>query len=45
MKSQGTAYARFQRAIKRGHLLSAEMAARELGSLSTSDALSLVLLY
>jgi hypothetical protein len=45
MTSQGTAHARFQRAIKSGHLLNAEMAARELGALSTSDALALVLLY
>jgi hypothetical protein len=45
MTSQGTAHARFTRAIKRGQLLAAEMAARELGSLSLSDALSLCLLY
>jgi hypothetical protein len=45
MTSQGTAHARFQRAIKRGHVLYAEMAARELGALSVSDALALVLLY
>jgi len=45
MTSQGSAHARFQRAVKRGHLLAAETAARELGSLSPSDALSLVLLY
>jgi hypothetical protein len=45
MTSQGTAHGRFTRAIKRGHLLAAETAARELGSLSLSDALSLVLLY
>jgi predicted AAA+ superfamily ATPase len=45
MTSQGTAHARFTRAIKRGHLLAAETAARELGSLSLSDALSLCLLY
>ncbi len=45
MTSQGTAHARFQRAIKRGHLLAAETAARELGALSLSDALALVLLY
>jgi hypothetical protein len=45
MTSQGSAHGRFQRAIKGGHLLNAEMAARELGSLSLSDALSLVLLY
>jgi hypothetical protein len=45
MTSQGTAHARFQRAVKQGHLLHAEMAAREMGALSTSDALALVLLY
>jgi hypothetical protein len=45
MTSQGTAHGRFQRAIKSGHLLNAEMAARELGALSNSDALALVLLY
>jgi hypothetical protein len=42
---QGTAHGRFQRAIERGHLLAAETAARALGSLSTADSLSLVLLY
>jgi hypothetical protein len=45
MASQGTAHARFQRAVKRGHLLHAEMAAREIGALSTSDSLAPVLLY
>jgi hypothetical protein len=45
MTSQGTAHARFQRAIRGGHLLNAEMAARELGALSLSDSLALVLLY
>jgi hypothetical protein len=45
MASQGSAHARFQRAIKRGHLTAAETAARELGALSVSDALALVLLY
>jgi hypothetical protein len=45
MTSQGSAHARFQRAVKRGHLQPAETAARELEALSTSDALSLVLLY
>jgi hypothetical protein len=45
MTSQGSAHARFQRAINRGHLLHAEIAARELGSLSLTDALALVLLY
>src|SRR5262249_53978025 len=41
MTSQGTAHGRFTRAINRGHLLAAEMAARELGELSLADALSL----
>jgi hypothetical protein len=45
MTSQGSAHARFQRAIKRGHLLNAETAARELGALSVAEALALVLLY
>jgi hypothetical protein len=45
MTSQGSAHARFQRAIKRGHLLNAETAAHELGGLSLSDSLALVLLY
>jgi tRNA(Arg) A34 adenosine deaminase TadA len=45
MTSQGSAHARFQRAIKRGHLLHAEIAARELASLSPADSLALVLLY
>jgi hypothetical protein len=45
MTSQGTAHAKFQRAIGRGHVLNAEIAARELASLSISDALALVLLY
>jgi hypothetical protein len=31
--------------VRNGHVLNAEIAARELGSLSTSDALALVLLY
>jgi hypothetical protein len=41
MTSQGTARGRFQRAIQRGHLQAAEMAAREMGGLSLDDALSL----
>jgi hypothetical protein len=45
MTSQGTAHGRFQRAIQRGHLLAAETAAREMGMLSLSNALSLCLLY
>jgi hypothetical protein len=39
MTSQGSAHARFQRAIKSGDL---EIAARELGPLSTTDGLALV---
>jgi hypothetical protein len=41
MTSQGTAHARFERAIHRGHVLAAEMAAREMGGLSLYDALLL----
>jgi hypothetical protein len=41
MTSQGTAHGRFQRAIHRRHVQAAEMAAREMGGLSLSDALSL----
>ena|SRR5947207_3260251 len=41
MTSQGTAAGRFQRAIVRGHVLAAEMAAREMGGLSLADALLL----
>jgi len=45
MTSQGTAAGRFQRAIQRGNIFQADLAARELGSVSLSEALSLVLLY
>jgi hypothetical protein len=41
MTSQGTAAGRFQRAIVRGHVMDAEMAAREMGGLSLAEALSL----
>jgi hypothetical protein len=44
MTSQGTAHGRFQRAIKRRHLLDAETAARELGGLNLAEALDLTLL-
>lgn len=44
MTSQGTAHGRFARAIRRGHLNAAEMAAREMGGLSLGDALKLALL-
>ena len=44
MTSQGTAHGRFQRAIQRGHLLAAEMAVREMGSISLPNALALTLL-
>jgi hypothetical protein len=44
MTSQGSAYGRFQRAMRRGHLFQAELAARELGRLSLADALDLALL-
>jgi hypothetical protein len=41
MTSQGTAHGRLQRAVNRGHIQAAEMAAREMGGLSLADALSL----
>src|SRR5437868_726268 len=41
MTSQGTAHARFERAIRSRNLLNAEIAAREMGGLSLADALSL----
>ena len=41
MTSQGTAHGRFERAIHRGHVQAAEMAAREMGGLSLADALLL----
>jgi hypothetical protein len=41
MTSQGTAHGRFERAIHRGHIQAAEMAAREMGGLSLADALAL----
>jgi hypothetical protein len=44
MASQGTAHGRFQRAIKRRHLLVAEIAAREMGGLNLAEALDLTLL-
>lgn len=45
MTSQGTAHGRFQRALERGELGQAEMAAREMSWLSLIDALSLVVAY
>jgi hypothetical protein len=45
MTSQGTAAGRFQRAIQQRNIVRADLAARELGSLSLSEALSLCLLY
>jgi sugar/nucleoside kinase (ribokinase family) len=45
MTSQGSAQAWFQRAVKAGRVLNAGIAARELGAISLSDALALVLLY
>jgi hypothetical protein len=41
MTSQGTAHARFERAIHSRNLLHAETAAREMGGLSLHDALLL----
>jgi hypothetical protein len=45
MTSQGTAAGRFQRAIQQRNVFRADLAARELGTLSLSEALSLCLLY
>jgi hypothetical protein len=44
MTSQGTPHGRFQRAIERGQLFQAELAARELGWLNLGDALELTVL-
>jgi hypothetical protein len=44
MTSQGSAHGRFQRAIRNRNLLKAEIAAREIGELSLSDALAFCLL-
>jgi hypothetical protein len=45
MTSQGSAQARLARFIRSGQVGQADMAARELGALSLSEALSLCLLY
>jgi hypothetical protein len=45
MTSQGSAQARLQRFIRAGNVPQADLAAREVGSLSLSEALSLCLLY
>jgi hypothetical protein len=45
MTSQGSAEARLARFIRSGNVALADMAARELGSLSLGEALSLCLLY
>jgi hypothetical protein len=44
MTSQGTPHVRFQRAIRRGQLFHAEIAAREPGRLNRADALALAAL-
>ena len=44
MTSHGSAYGRFQRAIERGHLVHAEVAAREVGWLNLADALAVTVL-
>ena len=41
MTSEGTAHGRFRRAIHARHVQNAEMAAREMGGLSLTDALLL----
>ena len=45
MTSQGTAHARFTRALTNRNLVAAEAAARELGRLSLEDAVGLCVLY
>jgi hypothetical protein len=45
MTCQGSAQARFTRFIRGGNVFQADLAARELGSLSLSEALSICLLY
>jgi hypothetical protein len=45
MTSKGTPLGRFGRAIRRSHVLAAEMATREMGQLSLVDALALVAWY
>ena len=45
MTAQGHPRAIYKRAIERGNLLVAEMAAREVGSLTLVEALELVCLY
>ncbi|MFN0153341.1 MAG: hypothetical protein ACKVUT_03090 [Gaiella sp.] len=45
MTSEGSAYARFRRALERRNLAAAEDAARELGTVTLDDALQLVHLY
>ena len=45
MTAQGHPRAIFKRAIERGNLVVAEMAAREAGNLTLSEALGLVCLY
>ena len=45
MTSQGSAHGRFSRAIRRRHVVAAEMAAKEMGQLSLIDALALVACY
>ena len=44
MTSQGTPHGRFTRCVAQGNLRGAEMAARELGSLSLDNALKLCVL-
>lgn len=45
MTSQGSTYGRFDRAISRGDIYAAELAAIELGSLSLASARALLGLY
>ncbi len=45
MTSQGSLHGQFARTIERGHVLQAVSTARELGRLSLSDSLALLLLF
>ncbi len=45
MTPQGSALARYRRAVERRHVFGAELAAREMGYVSLRDALGLLALY
>ena len=45
MTAQGSALTRYRRALERGHIFGAEIAAKEMAFLSLRDALGLLALY